>query len=98
MGCGLYRNCSESNGVEICSAIVGEGAAEVSINPLNWKQFVLFGPSRLCLWNMEHCGSDKLLTPLLVQLVNITFSLEAVSLALLRLSFSFSDWCLQYFE
>lgn len=59
-----YRDCSDKAGVEICSVIVGEGSARLSINPTNWKQIALLGPSRITLWSLEHCGADKLLTPL----------------------------------
>ena len=59
----FFRDCSGENGTEICSINVGEGRTNISINPLNWKQMALFGPSRLTLWNLEHCGTEKLLTP-----------------------------------
>ena len=57
-----FRDISESVGVEIHSVTVGEGATEVSMNPLNWKQICLFGPSKITLWTMEQCGKEKLLT------------------------------------
>ena len=61
--CDFIRDCSGSDGVEICSVNVGEGNTKISINPLNWKQISLFGPSKITLWSLEVCGTENLLTP-----------------------------------
>ena len=57
------RDVSDIYGMEICTVSVGEGATEVSINPLNWKQIFLSGPAKITLWTLEQCGNENLLTP-----------------------------------
>ena len=57
------RDITEPSAVEICSVVVGEGLSDISVNPLNWKQMLLLGPTKLTLWTLEHCGKEDLLTP-----------------------------------
>ncbi len=60
----LIRDCSETTGQVLCSEQVKEGAIGLAINPLNWRQFFLFGPTFLTLWNAEKCGAEFKLIPL----------------------------------
>jgi len=55
------RDCL--TGVEMCEVVAGPGGAQVSFNPLNWKQLCLVGPSRVVLWTLEQCDTQELLSP-----------------------------------
>ena len=62
------RDCSEMEGVKLCSVNLEKGANEVTINPLNWKQIILLGPSHLTLWDVEKCGTDFMFSPTYVHI------------------------------
>ena len=55
------RDCL--TGVEMCEVAAGPGGAQVSFNPLNWKQLCLVGSSRVVLWTLEQCDMQELLSP-----------------------------------
>ena len=56
------RDCR--TGEEVCEVAAGPGGAQVSFNPLNWRQLCLVGPSRVVLWTLEQCDMQELLSPM----------------------------------
>lgn len=58
----FHRDCS--GGEVLSETPVGPGGANITVNPLNWKQVSLIGPERITLWTLEQCGPQTIQSPM----------------------------------
>lgn len=61
-----------SGGEVLCETPVGPGGINITMNPLNWKQVSLIGPSRITLWTLEQCGPQNLQSPTEIHLPELS--------------------------